>query len=205
MKGGERRHILVSPLKMYLKDILKLTYEDINKLNYDELKSITKTASKYANNRLNRLVDRYENNPAIQMAVDSGGRFGVEDINTLNKMRKEFKRTRTFLENPTSTSTGYQKFLKNSKERFFEKTGIKFTKQKWEKSLKMLNKIIAMDSRFQEKEFRYIILEFIDRYYDKISELSDEEIYDKVIEYYETGGAYDVFNTSGEINGEDFW
>ena len=34
------------------------------------------------------------------------------------KMRKEFKRTRRFLENPTSTSTGYQKFLKNSKENF---------------------------------------------------------------------------------------
>ena len=190
---------------MYLKDILKLTYEDINKLNYDELKSITKTASKYANNRLNRLVDRYENNPAIQMAVDSGGVFGVEDINNLNKMRKEFKRTRRFLENPTSTETGYQKFLKNSKERFFEKTGIKFTKQKWEKSLKMLNKIIAIDSRFNEKEMRYIILEFIDKYYDKISDLSDEEIYNKVIEYYETGGAYDVFSATGDINGEDYW
>ena len=195
----------MSSLKMYLKDILKLTYEDINKLTYDELKSITKTASKYANNRLNKLVDRYENNPAIQMAVDSGGRFGVEDINTLNKLRKEFKRTRRFLENPTSTVTGYQKFLKTSAEKFKEKTGIKFTKQRWEKSLKMLNKIIAMDSRFQEKEFRYIILEFIDKYYDKISDLSDEEIYDKVIEYYETGGAYDVFGTSGEHNGEDFW
>ena len=195
----------MSSLKMYLKDILKLTYEDINKLNYDELKSITKTASKYANNRLNRLVDRYENNPAIQMAVDSGGVFGVEDINNLNKMRKEFKRTRRFLENPTSTETGYQKFLKSSKERFFEKTGIKFTKQKWEKSLKMLNKIIAIDSRFNEKEMRYIILEFIDKYYDKISDLSDEEIYDKVIEYYETGGAYDVFSPNGENNGEDFW
>ena len=196
---------LVSPLKMYLKDILKITYEDINKLTYDELKNITKTASKYANNRLAKLVDRYENNPAIQMAIDSGGKFGVEDINTLNKMRKEFKRTRRFLENPTSTITGYQQFLKNTKERFFEKTGIKFTKQKWEKSLKLLNKIISLDRRFQEKEFRYIILEFIDRYYDKISDLSDEQIYNKVIEYYETGGAYDVFSTSGEINGEDFW
>lgn len=196
---------LVSPLKMYLKDILKITYEDINKLTYDELKNITKTASKYANNRLAKLVDRYENNPAVQMAIDSGGRFGVEDINTLNKMRKEFKRTRRFLENPTATITGYQQFLKNTKERFFEKTGIKFTKQKWEKSLKLLNKIISLDRRFQEKEFRYIILEFIDRYYDKISDLSDEQIYNKVIEYYETGGAYDVFSTSGEINGEDFW
>ena len=195
----------MSSLKMYLKDILKLTYEDINKLNYDELKSITKTASKYANNRLNRLVDRYENNPAIQMSIDSGGAFGVEDINNLNKMRKEFKRTRRFLENPTSTEAGYQKFLKSSKERFFEKTGIKFTKQKWEKSLKMLNKIIAIDSRFNEKEMRYIILEFIDKYYDKISDLSDEEIYDKVIEYYETGGAYDVFSPTEENNGEDFW
>ena len=190
---------------MYLKDILKLTYEDINKLTYDELKSITKTASKYANNRLNKLVERYENNPAIQMTVDSGGRFGVEDINTLNKMRKELKRTRRFLENPTSTVTGYQKFLTNSAEKFFEKTGIKFTKPKWEKSLKMLNKIISMDSRFQEKEFRYIILEFIDKYYDKISDLSDEEIYNKVIEYYETGGAYDVFSTSGDVSGEDYW
>ena len=190
---------------MYLKDILKLTYEDINKLNYDELKSITKTASKYANNRLNKLVERYENNPAIQMAIDSGGAFGVEDINTLNKMRKEFKRTRRFLENPTSTVTSYQKFLKHSKERFFAKTGIKFTKQKWEKSLKMLNKIIAIDSRFNEKEMRYIILEFIDKYYDKISDLSDEEIYDKVIEYYETGGAYDVFSPNGENTGEDYW
>lgn len=190
---------------MYLKDILKLTYEDINKLTYDELKRITKTASKYANNRLNKLVERYENNPAIQMAIDSGGAFGVEDINTLNKMRKEFKRTKRFLENPTSTVTGYQEFLRNSKERFFEKTGIKFTKQKWEKSLKLLNKIISLDERFQEKEFRYIILEFIDKYYDKISGLSDEEIYDKVIEYYESGGAYDVFNTSGETSGEDFW
>ena len=195
----------MSSLKMYLKDILKLTYEDINKLTYDELKSITKTASKYANNRLNKLVDRYENNPAIQMAIDSGGRFGVEDINTLNKMRKEFKRTHRFLENPTSTITGYQKFLKNSKERFFEKTGIKFTKQKWEQSLKLLNKIIKMDSRFNEKEIRYIILEFIEKYYDKISELSDEEIYDKVIEYYETGGAYDVFSPNGENTGEDYW
>ena len=190
---------------MYLKDILKLTYEDINKLTYDELKSITKTASKYANNRLNRLVDRYENNPAVQMAIDSGVRFGVEDINNLNKMRKELKRTRRFLENPTSTIIGYQEFLKNAKKRFFEKTGIKFTKQKWEKSLKMLNKIIAIDSRFQEKEFRYIILEFIDKYYDKISDLSDEEIYNYVVEYYQSGGAYDVFSTSGENNGEDFW
>lgn len=202
MSGGT---FLVSSLIMYLRDILKLTYEDINKLTYDELKSVTKTASKYANNRLNRLVERYENNPAIQMALDSGGRFGIEDINTLNKMRKELKRTRRFLENPTSTSTGYQKFLKNSAEKFFEKTGIKFTKQKWEKSLKMLNNIISLDSRFQEKEFRYIILEFIDRYYDKISDLSDEEIYDAVIEYYESGGAYDVFSTTEDVSGEDFW
>ena len=124
----------MSAAKMVLKDVLKLTYEDINKLTYDELKSITRTASNYANNRLDKLVDRYENNPAIQMAIDSGGRFGVEDINTLNKMRKEFKRIRRFLENPTSTVTGYQQFLRNTKERFFEKTGIKFTKQKWEQS-----------------------------------------------------------------------
>lgn len=202
MSGGT---FLVSSLKMYLKDILKLTYEDINKLTYDELKSITKTASKYANNRLNKLVDRYENNPAIQMAIDSGGSFGIEDINTLNKLRKEFKRTRRFLENPTSTATGYQKFLKNTKEKFKQKTGIKFTTQKWEKSLKLLNKIISFDKRFNEKEFRYIILEFIDKYYDKISEMTDEDLYNSVLEYYQTGGAYDVFSTNGETTGEDFW
>lgn len=190
---------------MYLKDILKLTYEDINKLNYDELKNITRTASKYANNRLNKLVERYENNPAVQMAIDSGGAFGVEDINTLNKMRKELKRTRRFLENPTSTITSYQQWLKDTKEKFKEKTGIKFTTQKWEQSLKLLNKIIGFDKRFNEKEFRYTILEFIDKYYDKISDLSDEDLYNSVLEYYQSGGAYDVFSTSGENTGEDFW
>lgn len=170
---------------MTTKEILEMSFEDLNKLNFNDLKNLTKILSKTANTRIRTVVDRYEKTPAIIGMLQSGGKFGVRGIKTLNKMRQEFARVRNFLTDRTSTVKGVEEWKDNSIEQLSIQRGINISRDNFDFIYTTLADLQDIDSKFKDDLMKYTYLEMIEQNFDEYRGLSADEIHKRVLEYYE--------------------
>lgn len=169
---------------MTTKEILELSFEDLNKLKFNDLKKLTKILSKTANTRIRTIVDRYETTPAIEGMIESGGRFGVSGITSLNKMRKEFARVRNFLQDQTSLVRGVEKWKDNSIEQLASKKGIKISRNDFDVIFKKLSDLKRFDRRYSEDLMKYMFFRMIENNFEKYAKMSTEELAREVDLYY---------------------
>lgn len=170
---------------MTTKEILEMSFDDLNKLKFNELKELTKILSKTANTRIRTVVDRYEKTPAIIGMLQSGGKFGVQGIKTLNKMRQEFARVRNFLTDKTSTVKGVEEWKDNSIEQLSKQRGINISRDNFDLIYTKLSELQDMDRKFKDDLIKYYYLELMEKNFDEFANMTTEEIYEKVFEYYE--------------------
>lgn len=86
-------------------DILSMDWTDIQKLNRRDLAQLTSRLASAGNKRLRRLEKAGLNEtPAYTAIKRSGGDFSIKS-KTINELRSEFSRVRTFLDTSTKTST----------------------------------------------------------------------------------------------------
>ena len=88
-----------------INDILSMDWTNIQKLNRRDLSQLTSRLASAGNKRLRRLEKAGLNEtPAYTAIKRSGGDFSVKS-KTINELRSEFSRVRTFLDPSTKTST----------------------------------------------------------------------------------------------------
>ena len=88
-----------------INDILSMDWTDIQKLNRRDLAQLTSRLASAGNKRLRRLEKAGLNEtPAYTAIKRSGGDFSVKN-KTINELRHEYNRVRTFLSPSTKTST----------------------------------------------------------------------------------------------------
>lgn len=170
---------------MTTKEILEMSFDDLNSLNFKELKELTKILTKTANTRIRTIVDRYEKTPAIIGMIQSGGKFGVRGIKTLNKMRREFARARNFLTDQTTTVKGVEEWKKNSIVQLSRQRGINISRDKFDVIFNKLSELQYMDRKFQDDLIKYYYLELMEKNFDDFANMTAEEIREKVLKYYE--------------------
>ena len=86
-------------------DIISMDWTDIQKLNRRDLAQLTSRLASAGNKRLRRLEKAGLNEtPAYTAIKRSGGDFSVKN-KTINELRSEYNRVRTFLSSSTKTST----------------------------------------------------------------------------------------------------
>lgn len=169
---------------MTTKEILEMSFDDLNKLKFNDLKKLTEILSKTANKRIRNIVDRYEKTPAIEGMVESGGRFGVSGINSLNKMRKEFSRVRNFLQDQTSTVRGVEKWKDNSIEQLAKQKGINISRNDFDVIFKKLSDLKRFDRRYSEDLMKYMFFRMIENNFEKYANMSTEELAREIDLYY---------------------
>lgn len=161
-----------------------MSFDDLNKLKFNDLKKLTEILSKTANKRIRNIVDRYEKTPAIEGMVESGGRFGVSGINSLNKMRKEFSRVRNFLQDQTSTVRGVEKWKDNSIEQLAKQKGINISRNDFDVIFKKLSDLKRFDRRYSEDLMKYMFFRMIENNFEKYANMSTEELAREIDLYY---------------------
>lgn len=103
-------------------DILSMDWTDIQKLNRRDLSQLTSRLASAGNKRLRRLEKvGLENTPAYSAIQRSGGDFSVKS-KTINELRSEFSRVRTFLD--PSTKTSYVRGAKKVESSFRKRLGL---------------------------------------------------------------------------------
>lgn len=169
---------------MITKEILEMSFDDLNKLKFNDLKKLTQILSKTANTRIRTIVDRYEKTPAIEGMIESGGRFGVSGIKSLNKMRKEFARVWNFLQDQTSLVRGVEKWKANSIEQLAKQKGINISREDFDLIYKRLSDLKKFDKKYGENLMKYTYLRMVENNFEKYANMTTEELAREIDLYY---------------------
>ena len=169
---------------MTTKEIMEMSFDDLNRLKFNDLKELTKILSKTANRRIRTIVDRYEKTPAIEGIIESGGRFSVSGIKTLNTMRKEFARARNFLQDQTSVVRGVELWIDNSVEQLAKQKRINISRNDFDLIYKKLTDLKKFDKKYGEDLMKYTYLRMIENNFEKYSNMTTEELAREIDLYY---------------------
>lgn len=169
---------------MTTKEIMEMSFDDLNRLKFNDLKELTKILSKTANRRIRTIVDRYEKTPAIEGMIESGGRFSVSGIKTLNAMRKEFSRVRNFLQDQTSTVRGVEKWKDNSIEQLAKQKGINISRTDFDLIYKRLSDLKKFDKKYGENLMKYTYLRMTENNFEKYAKMTTEQLAREIDLYY---------------------
>lgn len=132
---------------MTVDEILRLTGDEIARMSRRELARVTKVLADAGNKRLKRLstFSAQQESMAYADAMESGGKFTTAK-KTVNQLRNEFKRVKTFLKDKTSTVKGWEAY----RQKTFSKLGLSKSqiqefedKDFWSKYRKMSKEIGA--------------------------------------------------------------
>jgi hypothetical protein len=108
-----------------------------------------------------------ESSPALIRAMESGGNFSVKG-KSLDELKKEFMRVKSFLQDKTSDLKRWKK-LKNKLKESLGKSGIVIDENKVGKVIHIYEEIRKKNPEVSAKEFKYKIFETIQTMPDDIS------------------------------------
>lgn len=165
---------------MNWQQIVDMTPEQFNSLSKQELKGYTQILASAGNKRLKRAQEADFDSPSIQ-AVLKRGKFSTKD-KSLNQLRNEFMRAKSFLTSKTGTIQAFNKFKRDTIAELAkpEKGGIKITPEQFDvfwrsyEQLKEGKKDIAM------KALKYTVLEEINDMMNDSDNISVEDIVAKL-------------------------
>lgn len=112
---------------MKISDIQNITLEQFNSMNEKELREVSNQLFSAANKRLRRAEAAGRSTPATeavkkQLAQSGQTQFSSKD-KTYNQLKQEFFRAKNFVENKTSTYSGWRQEVKDIRGRFEDQTG----------------------------------------------------------------------------------
>lgn len=125
---------------------------DIAKMSKAELSKITVVLGSAVNKRYKRLEQAGQTTPASSVLEKTGGKISTKG-KSLNQIRREFKRAYNYMNDKTSTLSGYKKVVKATIDRVREKTsdkdgknGVVLTKEQASDFFNLLDKAKEVDS-----------------------------------------------------------
>lgn len=143
------------------KDLLQI---DTSRYKQDDLKKYARRIFSIANRRLKRLIDSGESTPALSGLARSMGFdpafFDYDDVKftvkgkSLNQLRSDLKDARAFLNNETSTITGWKK-VKNKTLSALSAEGVNLTDENWDLFWKSYEKLKEIDPSVAIRGLKY--------------------------------------------------
>lgn len=100
---------------MTINDILSLDVDDIMRMSKAELLAVNRQMLNVTNKRIRNINKAGLNTPALERYQQNGA---VKNLSkkSLNKLRGDYKKLKTFLDWKTSTVKGYKSYVKNVKK-----------------------------------------------------------------------------------------
>lgn len=150
-------------------DLLNMESREFSKVSQDRqaLSRVVSRLASAANKRIKRMQAQKESSPALIRAMESGGKFSVKD-KSLDELKKEFMRVKSFLQDKTSDLKQWKK-LKNKLKESLGKSGIAIDENKVGKVIHIYEEIRKKNPEVSAKEFKYKIFETIQTMPDDIS------------------------------------
>lgn len=150
-------------------DLLNMESREFSKVSQDRqaLSRVVSRLASAANKRIKRMQAKGENSPALIRAMESGGKFSVKG-KSLDELKKEFMRVKSFLQDKTSDLKQWKK-LKNKLKESLGKSGVIIDENKVGKVIHIYEEIRKKNPEVSAKEFKYKIFETIQTMPDDIS------------------------------------
>lgn len=145
---------------MTIVDILSMDETRFNALSASDLRKITGRLVSAGNKRMRTLEKDPNKSPALRQLEESGGKLSTKG-KTLNELRHEFMRAKTFLESKTSKASEWKKVQKQILESL-KKEGINPSKIDMGTFWKVYNRITTTEGKFTERRLRYKVFSEID-------------------------------------------
>lgn len=150
-------------------DLLNMESREFSLVSQDRqaLSRVVSRLASAANKRLKRMKTKGESSPALIRAMESGGKFSVKG-KSLNELKKEFMRVKSFLQDKTSDLKQWKK-LKKKLQESLGKSGIVIDETKVGKVIHIYEEVRKKNPEVSAREFKYKVFETIQTLSDDIS------------------------------------
>jgi hypothetical protein len=128
---------------MNINELMNLDISDVQRMTRRELAKAVSTLGSAANKRIKRFETKGIETPALRGVKRSGGNISTKG-KTVNELRAEYVRAKTFLGAKTSTVKGYKTVQKQFEERIGGKLSEDETKTFWS----AYNKLSELEPNF---------------------------------------------------------
>lgn len=167
-------------------ELLKLgsDFNRYQQMGEDKLRQVVNRLASAANKRARRMEKAGETSPALQRLQSSGGPISTKD-KTLDELRIEFLRVKDYMEDKTSSLVFWQQVKDTSTYEGFgkpeqEQETSSFTgstnrdkyaedNEEYYKTVgdlwEQVDKLISMDKKYQDRAFRYVVYDDMERGY----------------------------------------
>lgn len=139
-----------------ISDILNMDIGTFNKLDISDMRKVVGRLVSAGNKRIRNFEKSGQTSPALRQVRQSGGAFSTKGKN-LNQLRNEFMRAKGFIENKSSTVTGWKKIKKQTVENL-RKQGVNVTTENLDSVLRAYEKLKEVDPSISSKAFKYRVM-----------------------------------------------
>lgn len=136
-----------------LEQLLNIDIKDFNKLSKSDLSKIVSQMGQAANKRIKRIESKGTSTPATRRVMETGGKISAQG-KSLNELRYEYNRAKTFLQSKTSTISGYKK-VRQDISKDLQKAGVRVNEKDLDDFFRIYEDIKAKDPLWSDKAFKY--------------------------------------------------
>lgn len=117
------------------KDLLSMTPQEVQALNKAELSKVVAQLNRIEHKRITNLEKYGLEGPALTTLKGAGGQTRAGRNMSINELRSEYKRAKSFLQSETSTVQGARNFYKGIYENVGGKKGTGQSYSEWKKTV----------------------------------------------------------------------
>lgn len=140
-----------------VKEYTSLSASDFSKLKEKELRKVVQTLADAGNKRIKRLKEAGLKSPALNYVEHSkGGLHFSSKGKKLNQLRAEYIRVKNFLTAETGNVKGARKFIKDSVQGFYEKSGIVMSEKDFQDIMEIYEDIKRADPSITSYKYHFI-------------------------------------------------
>lgn len=139
-------------------DLLRMPQEEWLNLGRADMAKVVRRLADAANKRIDRFDKMGEYSPATRAAERSGGRFGTKG-KSINQLRHEYVRAKSFLTAETSTAKGWHDVKERTIKSFEKGTGVTIPYDKFNEFWEAYEKLRDLDPDIVNRAIRYSVIE----------------------------------------------
>ena len=160
--------------------IVNITPEQFNQLSLKELKGYTQILASAGNKRIKRFKEAGEDSPSVD-AVLKKGKFSTKD-KSFQQLRAEFMGAKRFMESRTGSLANMTK-LRTENIAKLKAEGISITKDQYKNFWRAYEELKKDDPTVASKNFKYAILENINKYQKDNKKVNVDDIVNYIKEH----------------------
>lgn len=148
---------------MSTQQLIDMDINTFNSLTKTELSQVVSKIGATANKRIKSFQNANIQSPAYN-AVNRGGKITAKG-KSLNQLRSEYSRARTFLKSKTGTVSGYKK-TRQSTRTALAQSGVSVSDEKMDEMLNVYEKLKDIDSSIADRRLKYKTMDEVGKMLD---------------------------------------